>query len=153
MTAIELLLAQRRMFFEGTEMVIAGIRPEWFDTRPFPEAMTFGEQVDHIAYVEADLLDEIADTLEFEKIPFGFEKSADLSSAAAQWKRIHDLGDQFIERLDEDKLAFRYLTVSHVHVSVIQMINTVLEHEIHHRGEIVSYYRMINTEPSKRWKD
>ncbi len=153
MTAIELLKAQRKSFFEGTEMVIAGIKPEWFDLRPLPELMSFGEQVDHIAAVEAEILGETAEALEFEKIPYDFKQSKNLQDAIAQWKRIHQLSDEFIGKLDDGKLSFRFLTVSHVHVSVALMINVVLEHEVHHRGELVSYFRMIKQKPPKRWSD
>ncbi len=153
MTAIELLQAQRKSFFEGTEMVIAGIKPEWFDLRPLPELMSFGEQVDHIAAVEAEILGETAEALEFEKIRYDFKQSKNLQDAIAQWKRIHQLSDEFIGKLDDGKLSFRFLTVSHVHVSVALMINVVLEHEVHHRGELVSYFRTIKQKPSKRWSD
>ena len=134
-------------------MVLRGINPDWFDLKPFPESMSFGEQVDHIASVEAELLDETAAALEFDKIPFDYAPSDKLESSIAQWKRIHDLGDGFISRLDDAKLDFRFLTVSHAHISVHAMINTVIEHEIHHRGEIIAYFRMMKTEPPKRWKD
>jgi uncharacterized damage-inducible protein DinB len=153
MTAVELLLAQRKVFFEGTEMVVAGIKPEWFDHRPAPELMSFGEQVDHMASVEAELLDETTTALKLDKIPFEFQQSREMSEAIAQWRRIHGLGDQFIAGLDDERLEFRFLTVSHVHVSVAHMINVVLEHEIHHRGEIVAYFRMMDQEPPKRWRD
>jgi len=153
MTAVELLQAQRKSFFEGTEMVIAGIKSEWFDLHPLPELMTFGDQVNHVAAVEAEILGETADALRFGKIPYDFKPSNDLRDAIAQWKRIHKLGDEFIGKLDDGKLSFHFLTVSHVHVSVAYMINVVLEHEIHHRGELVSYFRMIGQKPPKRWSD
>ncbi len=57
MTAVELILAQRKSCFGGTEMVLRGIRPEWFDIKPLPEVMSFGEQIDNISAVEAELLD------------------------------------------------------------------------------------------------
>jgi uncharacterized damage-inducible protein DinB len=153
MTTVELLLAQRKSFFEGTEMIIAGIKPEMFDLKPFPEAMSIGEQIDHIAYVEADLLSETAEALKLEKIQFDFKKSDDLPTAIEQWHRIHALGDEFISKLDDEKLNTMFLTVSHTPMFIHQMINTVLEHEVHHRGEIISYFRMIKDEPPKRWKD
>lgn len=153
MTAVELILAQRKSFFEGTEMVIAGIKSEWFDLRPLPELMTFGEQVDHIAAVEAEILGEAVEALGLEKIPYVSRPSTNLQDAIARWKRIHTSGDTFIGKLDDGKLSFRFLTVSHIHVSVAYMINVVLEHEIHHRGELVSYFRMIKQEPPKRWSD
>jgi len=153
MTMVELLLAQRKSFFEGTEMIIAGIKPEMFDLKPFPEAMSIGEQIDHIAYVEADLLGETAEALKFEKISFDYKKSDNLESAVEQWRRIHKLGDQFIENLDDEKLNTMFLTVSHTPMFIHQMINTVIEHEVHHRGEIISYFRMIKETPPKRWKD
>lgn len=153
MTAIELLQAQRKSFFEGTEMVIAGIKPEWFDLRPLPELMSFGEQVDHIAAVEADILGQTGEALKLGEIPYDFKPSKDLRKAVAQWKRIHKLNDEFIGKLDDGKLSFRFLTVSHFHVSVACMINVALEHEIHHRGELVSYFRMIKQKPPRRWSD
>lgn len=153
MTAVELIQAQRKSFFEGTEMVIAGIKSEWFDLRPLPELMTFGEQVDHIAAVEAEILGEAAEALGLEKILYDFKPSTNLQDAIAQWKRIHTFSDTFIGKLDDGKLSFRFLTVSHIHVSVAYMINVVLEHEIHHRGELVSYFRMIKHEPPRRWSD
>ena len=153
MTAIELLQAQRKSFFEGAEMVIAGIKPEWFDLRPLPELMSFGEQIDHMAAVEAEVLGEAAEALELGKMPYDFKPSKDLQDAIAQWKRIHKLSDEFIGKLDDGKLSFRFLTVSHIHVSVAYMINVALEHEIHHRGELVSYFRMIKQKPPRRWSD
>lgn len=153
MTAVELLLLQRKIFFEGTEMVIAGIEPEMFDTRPYPHLMSFGEQVDHIASVEAELLGETAQALKSSDRDFKFKNSPDLSSAIDQWRKIHGVGDGFIGSLDDDKLEFRFLTVSHVHISVADMINNVIEHEIHHRGEIIAYFRLLKREPPKRWSD
>lgn len=153
MNSVELILAQRKAFFEGTEMVLQGIKPEWFDVKPLPELMSFGEQIDHISAVEAEILDETAMALKYDKIPFDFKPSNELDSSLSQWRRIHGLGDDFILRLDDDKLDFRFLTVSHAHVSVSLMINVVIEHEIHHRGEIIAYFRMMNTAPPKRWKD
>lgn len=153
MTAVELLLSQRKAFFEGTEMIVAGIKPEMFDICPLPRLLTFGEQIDHIAAVEAELLGEAAEALKFDKIPFDYDKSENLAEAVGQRKRIHLLGDDFVGRLDNAKLEFRFLTVSHVHVSIAYMINAVLEHEIHHRGQLIAYFRMLNLEPPKRWSD
>jgi uncharacterized damage-inducible protein DinB len=153
MKSVELLLSQRKTFYEGTEMIIRGIKSEWFNTKPFDEAMTFGEQIDHISSVEADILDETASALEFDTIPFDFKPSENLDNAISQWKRIHKLGDDFISRLSDEDLSFRFMTVSHVHMSVHQMINAVLEHEIHHRGELIAYFRIMKVEPPKRWQD
>ena len=153
MTAIELILKQRKSFFEGTEMILQGIKPEWFDTKPQPELMSFGEQIDHISAVEAEILDETATALKYDKIPFDFKPSENLELSIAQWKRIHNLGDRFISNLDAENLDIGFLTVSHTHTSVSAMINTVLEHEIHHRGEIIAYFRMMNLAPPKRWAD
>lgn len=153
MTAVELLLFQRKMFFEGTEMVIAGIKPEMFDISPQPRLMTFGEQIDHISVVEADLLGETEEALQSRKILFDHKPSENLKNAISQRKRIHSLGDKFIASLNDERLNFRFLTVSHVHISVAYMINTVLEHEIHHRGELIAYFRMLKLEPPKRWSD
>lgn len=153
MTAVELLLSQRKSYYEGTEMVISGIRPELFDLRPYPESMSFGEQIDHMSAVESDTLGETAEALKFEKIDFGFEQSGNLRGAVDQWKRIHDLGDRLISRLDDKTLDFRFLTTSHVHVSVAQVISTVIEHELQHRGEIISYSKLIREEPPIRWKE
>ncbi len=122
MTAIELLLAQRKSYSEGTEMVLRGIKPEWFDIKPYPETMSFGEQVDHISAVEAELLDETAAALEFEKVPFEYKPSGNLETSISQWKRINNLGNGFIAGLDHKKLNFRFLTVSHAHISVSAMI-------------------------------
>ena len=153
MNSIELILSQRKAFFEGTEMVLQGIRPEWFYLKPMPELMSFGEQIDHISAVEAEILDETANALEFEKIPFDCKPSENLESSLGQWRRVHDLGDRFISGLDDQKLDFRFLTVSHAPMSVNAMINVVLEHEIHHRGEIIAYFRMMKSDPPKRWRD
>jgi uncharacterized damage-inducible protein DinB len=153
MNSIELILSQRKAFFEGTEMILQGIKPEWFDLKPMPELMSFGEQVDHISAVEAEILDETATALKFNKIPFDYKTSQNLESSLSQWRRMHDLGDRFISELDDQKLDFRFLTVSHTPMSVNAMINVVLEHEIHHRGEIIAYFRMMRSYPPKRWKD
>jgi len=153
MNSIELILSQRKAFFEGTEMVLQGIRPEWFDLKPMPELMSFGEQVDHISAVEAEILDETATALKFEKIPFNYKPSENLESSLSQWRRVHELGDKFISGLDDKKLGSRFLTISHMQMSVYAMINVVLEHEIHHRGEIIAYFRMMKSEPPRRWKD
>jgi uncharacterized damage-inducible protein DinB len=153
MNSIELILNQRKAFFEGTEMILQGIKPDWFDLKPMPELMSFGEQIDHISAVETELLDETAVALKFKKIPFNYKPCQNLKSSLAQWRRVHKLGDKFISDLDDEKLDFRFLTVSHAHISVYAMINVVLEHEIHHRGEIIAYFRMMKSEPPKRWQD
>jgi uncharacterized damage-inducible protein DinB len=153
MNSIDLLLAQRKSYFEGTEMILQGIKPEWFSIKPFPEMMSFGEQIDHISAVEAEILDETATALKFDKIPFDHKPSNDLESSISQWKRIHKLSDAFISKLDDDKLDSRFLTVSHIQMSVYAMVNVVIEHEIHHRGQIIAYFRMMNSEPPKRWRD
>lgn len=134
-------------------MVLQSIKPEWFDIKPLPEMMSFGEQINHISAVEAEILDETAMALKFDKIPFDYKPSKNLETSLSQWRRIHNLGDDFVSRLDDGKLDFRFLTVSHSHISVTAMINTVIEHEIHHRGEIIAYFRMIKSPPPKRWKD
>ena len=134
-------------------MVLQSIKPEWFDIKPLPEMMSYGEQINHISAVEAEILDETAMALKFDKIPFDYKPSKNLETSLSQWRRIHNLGDDFVSRLDDGKLDFRFLTVSHSHISVTAMINTVIEHEIHHRGEIIAYFRMIKSPPPKRWKD
>jgi len=153
LNSVEFILAQRKAFFEGTEMVLQSIKPEWFDIKPLPEMMSYGEQINHISAVEAEILDETAMALKFDKIPFDYKPSKNLETSLSQWRRIHNLGDDFVSRLDDGKLDFRFLTVSHSHISVTAMINTVIEHEIHHRGEIIAYFRMIKSPPPKRWKD
>ena len=134
-------------------MVLRGIKPEWFDVKPLPELMSFGEQIDHISSVEAELLDEAATGIEFDKIPFDYKPSGNLGKSLSQRLRIHNLGNEFISRLDSEKLDSRFMTVSHMHMSVYTMINTVIEHEVHHRGEIIAYFRMMKSDPPKRWRD
>lgn len=150
MNSTELLLRQRKSYAEGTEMVLRGIKAEWFNTKPLPELMTFGEQIDHIAAVEADTLDETATALQFDKIPFNYTPSENLEFSIAQWIRIHDLGDRFIANLDDKSLDFRFLTVSHMQVSVHSMLISVIEHEIQHRGEISAYFRMMDANPTEK---
>lgn len=134
-------------------MVLRGIKPEWFDVKPLPELMSFGEQIDHISSVEAEILDETAAGIEFDKIPFAYKPSVSLEESLSQRLRIHRLGNEFISGLDDDRLNSRFMTVSHMHISVYTMINTVIEHEVHHRGEIIAYFRMMNSAPPKRWRD
>ena len=134
-------------------MVLRGIKPEWFDIKPLPELMSFGEQIDHISSVEAELLDETATGIKLDRIPFAYKPSGYLEESLSQRLRIHRLGNDFISGLDDEKLNFRFMTVSHMHMSVYAMINTVIEHEVHHRGEILAYFRMMNSAPPERWKD
>jgi len=153
MTAVEFLQEQRKSFFEATEMVIRGIKPEMFDISPGESLMTFGEQIDHISAIEADLLGETSEALKKEKIAYGYKPSTELSDAVSQWRRVHGLSDEFIAGLSDDNLEFRFLTVSHAHVSVAMMINSVLEHELHHRGELLAYFKTLNVAPPRKWSE
>lgn len=65
------------------------------------------------------------------------------------WNDVHKVSTDFLKKIPIEKLNERYeMPYKHCpEVSLLWVINHVIEHETHHRGQIVMLMRMMGVKP------
>jgi len=154
-----------------TRSLVAAIPEEHFGWRPAPDAFSCGELVRHLLQSEnfwRKLLMEGAEGREFD--PFGlpgpgierlraFRPSNLESSGKAvkygttfaeclqHWAEIQARTEQDLARITPEQLAVEILhPLMDLRLPLWEMLLTMVGHEIHHRGQLSAYLKMLGVE-------
>jgi uncharacterized damage-inducible protein DinB len=114
--------------------------------------MTFAHQVHHVAGTERYIISRVGAALgrgePLAELPPNDSLPDGLALLKATWGDTASL----VARLDDDDLD-RTITFPGESWSaqVRRFLQVVVEHQIHHRGQLIVYYRCLGLEPPKRW--
>ena len=151
---IGLLREWKREVDSFTIRLVEAIPAEKSSFRPVPSTLTLAEIVFHLAECEMELDGDLIRNLQLvESIP---EHSDEVSveSSRTYLKDILTFSDTILRGLSDSDLCreivFPDCTDS---MTVRQVIKTMIEHQLHHRGQVLTYFRCLDLEPPKRWSD
>ncbi len=130
----------------GATLAVAEAFPSSaLESRPAPGMMTVAEIIDHLAFNLEYVIEPIAAWLSLPKAS---------TSATAPINRLQRANTRVRDVLDkvphEDWLTDIAYPDNHT-MSVVRAALVMLEHDAHHRGQLVVVLRALGIEPPKRW--
>ncbi len=149
MPMIDALIAEFTFDFSRTRGILAAVPADKFDWQPHEKSMTLGRLAGHIAEIPQWTHNILQDELDFEKSPYepftpsasqelikGFEESAEVFNQELPGTTDEALHGMWTLRAGE-QVYFRA-----PRVAVIR--DFVLNHIVHHRGQLSVYLRLLD---------
>lgn len=129
---------------ERTMRAVDRIPPERIDWTYQDGKFTFGDLMRHLAAIERWMFAENA-VLRPSRYPgHGRELADGYDDVVAYMKRMHEESRPLFRSADE---MARCTTPAGVQISVGKWVRSMIEHEIHHRGQLYMYLSMIGVPP------
>ena len=131
---------------ERTMRVIACIPPEKTDWSYMPGKYTLGDLVRHLGAIERWMFAENAQRRPSRYPGHGPELADGHEAAVAYIRRMHDESMAIFRTLSDDDLDAKCVTPGGVELRVGKWLRSMIEHEVHHRGQIYMYLAMLGVE-------
>ncbi|HTQ78946.1 MAG TPA: DinB family protein [Thermoanaerobaculia bacterium] len=119
-----------------TERVVACIPPEDLEWSPRPGAFSFGDLVRHIAAMERYMFAENASGRPSTYPGHGRELAEGYPAVLAYLSRLHEESMAIFRALTPEELEQRCITPAGTPITVWKWLRAMVEHEVHHRGQI-----------------
>jgi uncharacterized damage-inducible protein DinB len=146
----EFVLGYRAMMLDGiareaetTKKVLAAVPDDKADYRPDPHARTARELSSHLANVDVQFLDGIAD-LSFEKMDQD-EKLATSVQTVAWYDENMKRGIARVQAMTADQLMTPVPFFNVFNLPAVFYLGFLNNHSIHHRGELTTYLRPMGS--------
>lgn len=154
MNRIELLCEWKAQVDSYTLKLVASVPDEFSDYAPKQELMSFSRLVHHLADCEVELAHDIASSLETPHSGPELEYNSSVIINAQALKEVFGFTDTVLRGLSEVDLEgeIRFPDRSS-NVSILHIVKTMIEHQLHHRGQLINYCRLAGLKPPLRWKD
>lgn len=131
---------------ERTERVVAAIPPERIEWTYAEGRFTLGDLVRHLASIERYMFVENACGRPSLYPGHGRELAAGYDEVVAYLKRLHGESVELLARLSPEDLARRCTTPGGASLPAWKWLRSMVEHEIHHRGQIYIYLGLLGVE-------
>lgn len=140
-TRIEPFLDYFQRVRERTERVIAAVPPERLEWAPRPGAFSFGDLIRHLGAIERHMFAENACGRPSRYPGHGRELADGYEATLEYFRRMHAETLELLRTLGPEELQRRCVTPGGASIQVWKWLRSMVEHEIHHRGQI---YLMLN---------
>lgn len=120
------------------------VPPEHLDFSYKPGKFTIGDQIRHIAAIERYMY---AETISGRKSAYqgcGKELADGYESILAFFNEMHRQTIEIISGLSDEDLNRKCLTPPGNEISIWKWLRAMIEHEIHHRGELYIYLNLLD---------
>lgn len=142
-TRIEPFLDYYARLRARTDRVVERIPAERIEWRPEPGAFSFGDVLRHVAAIERWVFAENA-ALRRSRYPGHGRELADGYDAVLRYLReMHDEAVAIFARLGQHELHGPCTTPGGAQMPVWKWLRAMVEHEVHHRGQIYLMLRLI----------
>ena len=131
---------------ERTRRVILCVPPEHLEWTHKPGAFTFGDLIRHLGAIERHMFAENAQCRPSRYPGHGRKLADGWDAVLAYYDQQHRESVEIFTRLGPDELARRCETPGGVKIPVWKWLRSMIEHEIHHRGQIYLYLGMLGVE-------
>ncbi len=129
---------------ERTLRVAACIPPEHIEWSYKPGKYTLGDILRHLGSIERWMFAENAQQRPSRYPGYGRDLAEGYEDTLAYLRRMHDESMTIFRSLSEDDLNKKCMTPGGAELRVSKWLRSMVEHEIHHRGQIYVYLGMLN---------
>jgi uncharacterized damage-inducible protein DinB len=130
---------------QRTMNVVRAIPPGQVDWGFRPDKFTLGELVRHIAASNRYIFLEVAKGNRSSYNGCGKEYGASYDEIVAFTERLHGEAIEMLSRFTPEDLQRRCTTPDGASIPVWKWLRSMVEHEIHHRGQIYIYLSLLET--------
>ena len=128
---------------ERTERVIAAIPPDLIEWTYAPGRFTFGDLIRHLAALERFMFVENVSGRPSTYPGHGRDLAEGYEAVVAYFRQQHADSLALLERLTPEDLARRCETPGGASLPAWKWLRSMVEHEIHHRGQIYIYLGLL----------
>jgi len=128
---------------QRTVNLIRVVPPDSLDWSYMPGKFTVGDQIRHIATIERYLY---AATVAGQKSAYrgcGKDLADGYTNVLAFFSELHEQSLAIFSRLSDEDLQKKCTTPGNVEMRVWKWLRLMIEHEIHHRGELYIYLNLL----------
>jgi uncharacterized damage-inducible protein DinB len=129
---------------ERTMRVVSCIPPDKVDWTYRPGKFTLGDLMRHLASIERWMFAENARRRPSAYPGHGAELADGYDEIVAFMKRMHAESMEIFRSLSDADLEAKCLTPGGVGLRVAKWLRAMIEHEVHHRGQIYLYLAMLD---------
>jgi uncharacterized damage-inducible protein DinB len=128
---------------DRTMRVARCIPPDKIEWTYAPGKFTLGDLLRHIAVVERYMFAENIQNHQSRYVTHGSELAADYESILALMQLLHSESMDIFAKLSDDDLQRKCTNPGGGEIAINKWLRAMVEHEIHHRGQIYLYLGMI----------
>jgi uncharacterized damage-inducible protein DinB len=126
-----------------TKRVIGEVPRDRLEWRPVPGAFSFGDLIRHLAAMERWMFAENVEGRPSRYAGHGPELAEGYGAVVAYLDRMHEESRAIFRRLGPEDLARPCTTPGGATMAVWKWLRAMVEHEVHHRGQIFLMLRML----------
>lgn len=130
---------------ERTLKVISCIPPDRIEWTYKEGKFTFGDIIRHLATIERFMYAENVQLKPSRYPGHGKEMAEGYDNVIEFFGRMHDESVEIFQRLSDEDLEKKCVTPGGAPITVWKWLRAMVEHEIHHRGQIYLYLGMLDT--------
>lgn len=154
MTAVEHYIKLLEMYTSGTMKVLEGIPEDRFEWRPWKGAFSFKGTIGHMISDELQFVRAVSESLGLPKPETEAKPKGTLREEVGRFWEIHRQTVSLVNSLrDEDLEKKVKMYGGQWEATIYEVLQGILEHQVHHRGQLVVYFRILGMEPPKRWEE
>lgn len=154
MTTVEHYIKVLEMISSGTMKILEGIPEERFDWRPWEGSFSFKEAVGHIIADELWFVGDVSKALGLPSPQTSSEAKGNPKEELGRFWEIHRQTVSLVNSLEDQDLekVVKFMD-GKWEAPIYEALQSILEHQVHHRGQLIVYFRILGLEPPKRWED
>lgn len=128
---------------QRTMRVVACIPPDKVDWSYREGKFTFGDLMRHLGAIERWMFAENSMLRPSTYPGHGRELASSYDAAVDYMQRMHDESMSIFRSLSQEQLDARCVTPGGAEIKVSKWLRSMVEHEIHHRGQIYLYLSIL----------
>ncbi len=146
--------ALKEMSDRGSLMIFEAIPAAMADFRPVEGMMSVVEKLHHLSFVDRFIMDHIGAVLQPRYVLPEQPAAGDLTGVLETLRETFRLAAALLDRLTDDDLDRQVvLGQGERRETVLHLLQVMVEHQLHHRGQLIVYFRAMGLEPPRRWRE
>ncbi|MFX1254037.1 MAG: DinB family protein [Promethearchaeota archaeon] len=140
-----LINAVTRLFRE-TKLIVDQLTDQLVTSKPIESGRPLGEIFLHIIRSAEFYLRGLVED-KWEPLPYNLETYGTAQAIQALYKNVNDKMEDYIKQLAPDMMT-EVIDLFNRPATKAEILQELIEHTIHHRGQIIVYYRLLGIEPA-----